>query len=123
TVSIETGRPDQGDIADLAGEWNAEVGESHGGSELLDVVILSGTHVPADGDVEWYQPGSTGSSGGFELGEAIEHPQIDIVGIGLRDLSCPEFGLIMIRVHLELLQFDRRSLTPGVFEYDFLRQL
>src|SRR5690606_5365986 len=59
----------------------------------------------------------------FELGEAVEHPEVHVMGVGVGDLAGAQLVVGERRVELELLELDRWPLSAGVLEDDFLRQL
>ncbi len=86
-VAMQLGRPDQGDVANLAGEGNPVVGESEQSSELLDVVVLAGAHVAPDGDVQRYERVGGLATDLLDLGELVEHAEIHVVRVGLGDLG------------------------------------
>ena len=51
-VPVQLHRPDQGDVAHLAGQRDPVVGEAEQGGELLQVVVLAGPHVAAQRHVQ-----------------------------------------------------------------------
>ena len=51
-VTVELDRADERDVADLAGQRDAVVGESEQRGELLEVVVLAGAHVAAQREVQ-----------------------------------------------------------------------
>ncbi len=115
-VSLQLGGPDQGHVPHLAGEGDAVIGKTHQGGELLDVVVLSRPHVAAHGQMQRYEALQVLPPHRLHLGEAIQHAQVHVVGVGLGDLAGP----LGILGGGEALQFDRLALSRGVGEGDGL---
>jgi hypothetical protein len=86
-------------------------------------MVFAGAHVTSDGHVKRDQALGVATSGLFHLGEAIEHPEIDIVRVWLGDLAGAQLGVSEVRRDLERLQLDGLALAGGIFEYGCVRQL
>jgi hypothetical protein len=76
-------------------------------------VVLAGAHVAPDRDVERHEASAPERRTFLELGEAVQHPQVDIVGVGLGDLPGAELVIGEARIDLEPLQLDGRTSPRG----------
>jgi hypothetical protein len=119
-VAVKLDGTDERDVAHLACEWNPVVGEIQPGGELLQIMVLAGAHVTAQRDME-RSVGDPGSADLLDRGESVEHPQIDIMRIGLRDLVVALLVIGERGRNLEYFEFDRLPLPGRIGEGDFFR--
>ncbi len=118
-VAVELDRPDQGDVAHLAGQGDPVVGEAEQSGELLQVVVLAGPHVTPQRHVE----GGVGDllpPDLLEAGQLVEHAEVDVVRIGLGDLPGALLAVGQARRQRGPGQADRGALPGGVDEGDLL---
>ena len=115
-VAVEPGRPDEGHVADLAGERDPEVGEPEPGGELLDVVVLAGAHVASDREMEREKARRVGAPHCLDLGEAVQHPEIDVVGVGGGDLADALIVVGHVVGNCEPFEDDGFSRPYGILE-------
>ena len=108
-IAVKTGRSDQGHVAHLPGERDPVVGQAEPGRELLDVMVLAGAHVAPHRQMKRREPFRVGAPNRLDLGKAVEHPEIDVVRIGLGDLADSLWVVGHALVDLELLERDRWS--------------
>jgi hypothetical protein len=90
------------------------------GCELFDVVVFAGSHVAPDGQMERGESFGLGPADGFDLSKPIEHPQIDIVRIGLGDLPHPLVMILEIARNLEAVECDWRTNAGGIGDRDLV---
>ncbi|MCA1735296.1 MAG: hypothetical protein LC739_04050 [Actinobacteria bacterium] len=91
------------------------------GGELLDVVVLAGAHMTAHRKMERRETFRVRAAHRLHLGKAVEHPEIDVMGVGLRDLANPLVEVDDLLLHVKLLQGHRRPQTARMLEAHFFR--
>ena len=85
-VPVELDRADQGDVPHLSRQRYPVVGQAQPGGELLDVVVLAGSHVAAHREVERDRALRLLPPDLLHLREPVEHADVDIVRVRLRNL-------------------------------------
>ena len=83
-------------------------------------MVFAGAHVAAQRHVQ-RRVGHPGPANSLDRGESIEHPQIDIVRIGLGDLALALLVIGEGAWDLERFEFNRLPLPGWIGESDFLR--
>ncbi len=86
-------------------------------------MILAGSHVAPDRQVQRGEAFRLGSTYRLDLGEAIEHPEVDVVGVGLGDLSDSLITVGNVGGDREPLQLDRWSGSHRILEGDDVGRL
>ena len=119
-VPVELHRSDQRDVTHLPRQRDAVVGRAEEGRELLQVVILAGAHVASQSQVE-RDAVEILAANGLQSGQPIQHSQVDVVRIRLRDMGNPKVVVRKVRGDVDRLELDRLALAAGVLERDPFR--